>query len=246
MIRHVLADDGLELACAVTHAGSEAIGLDAAVHAGLPAVGLPIRPIGPVLADTDVVIDFALPAGTMAALPHLGDAGFVSGTTGLEPTELARVQAHGFRAPVLLAANFSTGVNALLALVEAAARALPDFDIEIVEAHHRHKVDAPSGTALALGEAAAAARGVELDRVRQDGRVGRCGPRSPATIGLHALRGGSVTGHHTVWLAGADERIQLTHEAGSREVFARGAIRAARHIAKREPGVYTMRDVLAL
>ncbi|MCA9569365.1 MAG: 4-hydroxy-tetrahydrodipicolinate reductase [Myxococcales bacterium] len=246
VLREVLEAPDLELVAAVTHAGSAHLHADAGVLAGLPAVGIPVTPIGPVLAEADVVVDFALPSGTLAALPHLGSAALVSGTTGLEPTDRDRVLGHGAVAPVLLAANFSVGVNALLALVEAAARSLPDFDVEVVEAHHRRKVDAPSGTALALARAAADARGVDLERVRQDGRVGRTGPRRDGAIGLHALRGGSVTGHHTVWLAGEGERLELTHEAASREVFARGAVRAARWIAGRPPRCYSMRDVLGL
>ena len=246
VVRQILESSDLELVAAVTHAASAHIGVDAAAHAGLPASGIPLQPVGPVLAEADVVVDFALPTGTLAALPFLGDAALVSGTTGLSDDELARLERHATRAPLLLASNFSTGVNALIALVEAAARALPDFDIEIVEAHHRHKIDAPSGTALALGEAAAQARGLDLERVREDGRVGRTGPRRDGAIGFHAVRGGSVTGHHTVWLAGSDERLELTHEAGSREVFARGALRAARFVAGKPARRYTMRDVLAL
>lgn len=246
VVRALAEEPALELVVAAAHAGSRHLGVDVGELAGLPQCGVPIRAIDTHLAQADVVIDFALPAGTLAALPHLKGTALVSGTTGLSADELAQVRSHGEHAPLLLAANFSTGVNALIALVEQAAAALPGFDVEIVEAHHRHKVDAPSGTALALGRAAASARGADLEDLREDGRVGHTGPRRAGAIGLHALRGGSVTGHHTVWFAGASERLQLTHEAESRDVFARGAVRAACWIAGRSAGVYGMRDVLGL
>ncbi len=242
VLRLVLEDDALHLAGAF--ASPSSAGLDAGALVGGAPCGVTVRPIGPALADADVVVDFSLPEALLGALPHLGQAALVSGTTGLDPDAIHRVQRH--RGPVLLASNFSTGVNVLMALVERAARSLPSFDVEIVEAHHRRKVDAPSGTALALARTVATARGVEVERALQHGRVGRTGAREPGTIGIHALRGGSVTGHHAVWLAGEGERLVLTHEASSRTIFARGAIRAAKWIARKAPGCYTMGQVLGL
>jgi 4-hydroxy-tetrahydrodipicolinate reductase len=148
---------------------------------------------------------------------------------------------------VLTAANFSVGVNVLLSLVATAAAALgPEYEVEIVEAHHRRKEDAPSGTALALGRAVAGARGVELDAVRRDGRSGRPGARPAGEIGFHALRGGSIVGEHQVWLIGEMDRLELVHRAADRALFAEGALRAAAWLAGRAPGRYSMRDVLGL
>lgn len=179
-------------------------------------------------ADAEVVVDFSLPAGLAAALPHLGDAALVTGTTGLDEETLARLADRSARAPVLTTANFSTGVTLLLDLVERAARVLPEYDVEVIETHHRAKVDAPSGTALALARAAAGGRGTDLG------------------IGIHAVRMGDVVGEHQVWLAGAGERVLLGHVATSRDTFAAGALRAARWIRGRPPGRYAMRDALGM
>lgn len=192
----------------------------------------------------DLVIDFSLPAGLLAALPHLGSRPLVSGTTGLSEAEQRAVDGHARQAPVLQAANFSPGVTLLLDLVERAAAALPDADLEIVEAHHRHKRDAPSGTALALGEAAARGRNQDLAAVARHGREGHTGERPAGEIGFHALRAGGIVGEHEVWLATGQERIRLSHGALSRAVFADGAIRAARWLSGRAPGHYDMRQVL--
>lgn len=243
VVQQVCDADDLQLTAAYTHANSSALGADAGELAGRPANGVVLQSLTrPV--DADVLIDFALPAGLRAALPLLGSTALVSGTTGGDAALEASLAT--LAAPWLLASNFSTGVNVLEALVAAAAGALPDFDVEVVEAHHRHKVDAPSGTALTLAKRAASARGIELDAHRVDGRHGATGPRPTGEIGLHALRGGSITGHHTVWFANTGERLQLTHEAEDRSVFATGAVRAARWIAGRSPGRYTMHDVLGL
>lgn len=243
VIRQLHDADDAQLVAAFTHPASARLGADAGELAGVDRAGVPLavldRPV-----DADVLIDFALPAGLAAALPHLGTTPLVSGTTGAPPELLRALD--DLPGPWLLASNFSTGVNVLTALVAAAAAAVPDFDIEIVEAHHRRKVDAPSGTALTLARAAAAARDQEFARHRVDGRSGSTGPRPSGEIGLHALRGGSITGHHTAWLAGPGERLQLTHEAEDRSVFARGALRAARWIVDRPAHRYTMHDVLGL
>jgi 4-hydroxy-tetrahydrodipicolinate reductase len=203
--------------------------------------------VGPgAFASADVVIDFSLPEALEAALPHLGSAALVSGTTGLSPALREAVDARAAAAPVLWSANFSTGVAVLRHLVARAASSLPDFDIEITEVHHRLKQDAPSGTALALAEAAAEARRVSLIEVARHGRRGRTGVRDPAEIGIHAIRGGDVVGEHTVALYGDGERIALGHAASSRATFAAGAVRAARWIVGRPPGHYTLNDVLDL
>lgn len=237
----------LPLVAAVTHGGSPSLGVDAGVVASGQPCGVAITAVGPgCFADADVIVDFSLPEALAAALPHLGERALVTGTTGLDADVLERLRAQSSRAPVLIAANFSTGVNLLLHLVTEAAAALPDYDVEIVEIHHRLKQDAPSGTALALGRAAAHARGAELDEVARHGRQGRTGVRTAAEIGLHAVRGGDVVGEHTVWLAGPGERVQLGHVASSRQTFAAGALRAARWVHGRAPGAYEMTDVLGL
>jgi len=171
----------------------------------------------------------------------------VVGTTGLEPEHQQAIDAAGAKVAVVQAANFSLGVNLALALTKRAAEVLDDFfDIEVVEMHHRHKVDAPSGTALALGRAAAEGRGVDLDAVSDRGRDGITGARKRGDIGFAVLRGGNVPGDHTVVFAGDDERIEITHKAGDRMIFARGAVRAALWAAGKPAGHYSMQDVLGL
>ena len=203
------------------------------------------------LAGADVVIDFSAPEFLRALLDSAGDAlagkALVVGTTGLGAEEEALLDRAAARSAVLTAANFSVGVNVLLALVEQAARALGDsYDVEIVEAHHRRKEDAPSGTALALGEAVAAGRGVDLSDVRRDGRSGRPGARPAGEIGFHALRGGSIVGEHDVMFVGELDRVEIVHRASDRALFAAGALRAAHWLAGRPAGRYGMRQVLGL
>lgn len=196
--------------------------------------------------DVDVVIDFSLPAGTAALIPMLTGQALVSGTTGLSDAQRADLEAYAQRGPLLWASNFSTGMTLLLRLVEQAAAALPDTDVEIVEMHHGRKRDAPSGTALSLGRRAAHARGWTLDDTAVHGRAGAVGQRPAREIGFHAVRGGDVAGEHTVILAGSGERLQLNHLATSRQAFASGAVRAAAWIIGKPPGRYTMGDVLGL
>ena len=202
--------------------------------------------------DAHAVLDFSAPEYLDELLDRHADAlagrAVLVGTTGLDTTLEDRLAALSEDAAVLVAANFSLGVNLLLGLVEEAARALPaeGYDIEIVEAHHRDKEDAPSGTAEALGRAAARGRATDLDAVRVDGRSGRPGARPTGEIGFHAVRGGGEPGEHVVHLLGDLERITLAHRAGSRELFAHGALVAARWLVGRGPGRYTMRDVLGL
>lgn len=217
---------------------------------GCPVVDTP-EGAGPWLREADVLVDFSSPELLRRVLEGHGETlsgtALVVGTTGLGAEEERLLSAQAARSPVLTAANFSVGVNLLLSLVEQAARVLgPEYDVEVVEAHHRRKVDAPSGTALALGEAVARGRRVELDAVRRDGRSGRPGARPAGEIGFHALRGGDVVGEHRVLYVGERERVELAHLAQDRALFAEGALRAARWVAGRPAGRYSMRDVLGL
>jgi 4-hydroxy-tetrahydrodipicolinate reductase len=250
MGRRVLAaaldDPSLDVVGAWTHARSRSLGQDIGALSGRPLVGRAATALDDSLDRCRVVIDFSLPEGTAELVERAGDQALVVGTTGLSPATESALRAHAARAPTLVASNFSTGVNVLMALVGQAAAALPDYDIEIVEMHHRHKRDAPSGTALALGRAAAAARGVDLDAVAAHGRSGETGERPVGQIAFHALRGGGVIGDHSVYLAGPAERVLLGHAATTRAAFALGALRAARWIADQPPGWYTMRDVLGI
>jgi 4-hydroxy-tetrahydrodipicolinate reductase len=202
------------------------------------------------LAGCEVYIDFTTPEATAAAARTARQAGGVAavvGTTGLGAAAQAELEQLGAIAPVLVAANFSLGVNLLLVLAETAARALgPDFDFEVVELHHRHKRDAPSGTALALAQALATGRGSKLDQVLRTARAGEVGARPPGEIGVFAVRGGETIGEHTAYLIGDSERIEISHRAASRDLFAAGALRAALWMAGRPPGRYAMRDVLGL
>ena len=198
-------------------------------------------------ASTEAVIDFTFHAAVPANIEKAASEGaaYVIGTTGLTAEEQARVDACAAKIPVVQAANYSLGVNLLLDLVKKAAAVLgPQYDVEIVEMHHRHKKDAPSGTALMLAHAAADGRGVKLDDVACYGREGIVGERPEGQIALHALRGGSVVGDHTVMFAGDVERVEITHKAQGREAFAAGALRAAQWAVGQKPGKYTMRDVL--
>lgn len=237
----------LVLVAAVDAQGSPVLGVDAGVLAGVSPAGVPLVPVGDgCFGDADVVIDFSLPAGLKAALAVLGDRALVSGVTGADADTTAALDALAARAPVLVTGNFSTGVHVLADLVRRAVTALPDYDVEIVEAHHRRKVDAPSGTAWLLGQAAAEGRGLALDTVARHGRSGITGARTYDEIGFHAVRCGDVVGDHQVWIAGEGERLQLGHVATSRDTFARGALRAGAWIAGRAPGRYAMNDVLGL
>jgi 4-hydroxy-tetrahydrodipicolinate reductase len=226
-------------------AGSDLGALAAIGPAGILAGSDPAR----LLESCDVVIDFTIPAATMrlAGLAAGSGTAMVIGTTGLDAAQTAAVEAAARRIAIVTAPNFSLGVNLLLGLVEqAAARLGPDYDIEIVEMHHRLKLDAPSGTALGLGQAAARGRGRALDEIRAGARDGITGPRAAGTIGMAALRGGDVVGDHIVVFAGIGERVELSHKAADRRIFARGAVRAALWLAGRPPGRYGMNDVLGL
>jgi 4-hydroxy-tetrahydrodipicolinate reductase len=251
MVAHVIENtEGCALAGGTEYKGSDAVGRDLGELVGIGAKGLPIGDDPAALfAAADAVIDFTTPAALLVHADLAGDTKtvYVVGTTGLGAEHEAALNAAAAKTAVMQAANMSLGVNLLMALVEQVSAALaPDYDIEILEMHHRHKVDAPSGTALALGRAAAAGRGVALDEVAQRVRDGVTGPRRRGDIGFATLRGGDVPGEHSVIFAGEGERLELTHKAGTREIFARGAIRAALWCRDRPPGRYTMRDVLGL
>ncbi len=218
-------------------------------HAAAPA-GIAVMTLAELAERADAIIDFthatAVP-GTAAVLAHAGTA-WVLGTSGLSAADEASVDDAAARIGVVYAANFGPGVNLLLALARQLGAALPaeQYDAEIVEMHHRQKVDAPSGTAIALGRAVASGRGVPLESVMQSGRDGHTGPRPPGAIGFAALRGGQVVGEHTLLFAAAGEQIALTHRAIDRRVFATGAVRAAAWLQGRAPGRYDMADVMSL
>ena len=244
----VLDSDDLELAGATERPGHEAIGRDAGQVLGRGACGTSVADSLPA-ADVDVAIAFTLPAPTLVDAAACAAAGtpMVVGTTGFEPDQLADFKRTVAPIPCVFAPNFSTAMNVLFRLVEQAARILgDDYDVEVVEAHHRHKVDAPSGTALRLGESAAAGLERNLAEVAVHGRQGVTGERTRREIGMHALRLGDVAGDHSVFFGAPGEFLELRHHATSRDAFALGALRAARFAAAAEPGLYDMGDVLGL
>ena len=232
-------------------AGAEGIVIGAALdlqpgtYAGV-AVG---TDVATALAQSDVLIDFTRPEGTLAHLRACVAArrAMVIGTTGLTPAQVEEVRSAARSIPIVMAPNMSVGVNVALKLVETAARALgPDYDVEVFEVHHKLKVDAPSGTALKLGEVAAAARGTTLEKAGVFARHGTTGERKPGSIGFSVARAGDVVGDHTVFFAGPGERIEITHRSTSRATYAQGAMRAAKFAAGKPPGLYDMQDVLGL
>ena len=243
---------GLELVAAVDRAGAPLLGQDAGVAAGVPALGVVLGAdlAAGLAARPDVAVDFSSPAATAATAAQVAAAGvpWVVGTTGLGAAEQAAVAQAARKIPVVLSANMSLGVNLLYALVAQAARTLAGlrYDCEIIERHHRRKKDAPSGTALYLGEAAAQGFGWNLKDVAVDGRTGIPGERPEKEIGFHAVRGGDVVGDHVVLFAADGECIELSHRATSRDTLALGALRAAAWIPGRAPALYGMRDVLGL
>jgi len=226
-------------------------GQDAGRAAGVAELGVPITTdLAAVAPEADVIVDFSGPHGTAGNAPRCAAwrCAMVIGTTGLTAEEHAVIETSAHEIPIVMAPNMSLGVNWLLELVERTARALrgQGYDVEIVERHHRRKKDAPSGTAWALGRAAAAGYEWNLDEAAAHGRVGVTGERPSGQIGFHAVRGGDFVGDHTVIFAGDGESIELAHRATSREAFAKGALRAARWVAGRAPGLYSMRNVLGL
>jgi 4-hydroxy-tetrahydrodipicolinate reductase len=248
-IAQVIAnDEETALVAAFGGPGDAELGRDAGELAGVGALGVSIEPLSD-LVDADVVIDFTRPDATAAIAARCREARvpLVSGTTGLSTAHEQALDALAAVAPVVHAPNMSVGVNVLFHLAELATRLLgPGFDPEIVEMHHRHKVDAPSGTAVRLAERVAAARGLDPEKAVVHGRSGHVGARRDDEIGVMTLRGGGVVGEHTLVLAGPGERLELAHRAQDRSIFAHGAVRAARWILGREPGRYDMKDVLGL
>jgi 4-hydroxy-tetrahydrodipicolinate reductase len=250
LIRAVCATDGCVLAGGVEAKGSPALGRDMGELAGVGAIGVEIvdDPL-PVFAKADGVLDFTGPSATIAfaALSAQARIVHVIGTTGFDPDEEAKLKAAARHAAIVRSGNMSLGVNLLAALTRNVAQTLgPDFDIEIVELHHRHKRDAPSGTALLLGEAAARGRQIDLAAHGVRSREGNIGPRREGDIGFAVMRGGDVVGEHRVIFAGNGERIELTHVATDRGIFANGAVKAALWARGRPPGLYSMADVIGL
>lgn len=250
LIKAVHDADGVTLAGAVESPGNLAIGQDAGLLAGLAKVGVVITDQAlETFAKVDAVLDFTIPAATVefAALAANARIVHVVGTTGLSDADHAKLDAAARHATIIQAGNMSLGVNLLVALTRKVAAALDaDFDIEVLEMHHRMKVDAPSGTALMLGRAAAEGRGLRLNDVSQRVRDGVTGPRKRGDIGFATLRGGGVIGEHTVIFASDNERIEITHKAGDRSLFARGAVKAAMWGKGKGPGRFDMMDVLGL
>ena len=248
LIREIAAAPDLELVAATDRAEAEAIGQDSGLLAGTGMNGVLISDNPDSLVGADVVIDFTSPAASVAHANMASDQGcaMVVGTTGMSGDDEAALAAAANTIPLVYCANTSVGVTLLAKLVEqVAAQLVEGWDIEILESHHHHKVDAPSGTALALGEAAARGRAVKLDAVSDMAREGQIGARTPGDIGFAVLRGGDVTGEHSVIFFGDSERVEISHKATDRAIFARGALRAARFAAGAKPGFYDMNDVLA-
>lgn len=251
LIRTIAEIDGVHLAGAIERPGSKSLGQDAGELAGLGTNGILITDQAQELfAKAEGVLDFTAPAATLefadlAAQAHIVH---VIGTTGMDESHEARLQSAASRARIVKSGNMSLGVNLLSVLVRQAAKALSasDWDIEVLEMHHRHKVDAPSGTAILLGEAAAEGRDIGLGQNSVRVRDGHTGPRPEGSIGFATLRGGSVVGEHSVILAGEGETIELSHKATDRSIFARGAVRAALWARDQKPGYYSMLDVLGL
>jgi 4-hydroxy-tetrahydrodipicolinate reductase len=249
LIRQVCGTEGFALAAASEISGHDALGRDAGDLAGLGALGVVLGADADALfAASDAVLDFTLPAATQlhATCAARHGTALIIGTTGIEAEAQAALEAAAADTVIVQAPNMSLCVNLLMRLVEQTAALLDeDYDIEIVEMHHRHKVDAPSGTALGLGRAAATGRGVALDEVQDRGRDGITGARRRGAIGFAALRGGDVVGDHSVIFAADGERLELTHKSASRQTYARGALKAAAWARGQAPGLYGMADVMA-
>jgi 4-hydroxy-tetrahydrodipicolinate reductase len=242
--------DQLTLGAAIERPGSPALGSDAGQLAGLGVLSVPVGDHLDRVADHfDVLIDFTRPEPSLAALEICvaHRKCMVIGTTGFSAEEKGRIAEAAKSIPIMLAPNMSVGVNLSLKLLEIATRVIgQDTDIEIIEAHHRHKVDAPSGTALRMGEVVAAALGRDLDECAVWARQGHTGEREPGTIGFSVIRAGDIVGDHTVMFADEGERVEIRHHASSRMTFAKGAMRAAQWLASQQPGLYDMQDVLGL
>ncbi len=249
LIELVLASDDLTLAGAIEAEGNPCLGEDAGRLAG-SASGVKITAdAAAALSGADCLIDFTTPAATLAHLEQCVKlrVPMVIGTTGLSASHKDRIAAAASRIPIVLAPNMAVGVNVIFRLAETAAKALGEgYDVEIIEAHHRHKTDAPSGTALRIGEIVAQARGRTLEASAVHGREGDTGARKAGSIGFHAIRGGDIVGEHTVLFAGEGERLELTVRSASRSSYAAGALKACRFLKDRKSGLFDMQDVLGL
>ncbi len=250
LLKATLQNSDFRLVGGTVRPGHVAAGKDLGSLLAGPDLGLDIMTeLKALIPHVDVVIDFSSPEASLyhADLAAAGKVPLVVGTTGLNKAQEEKLVQAAKKVPLVYAANTSVGVTLLTALVERAAAALSlDWDVEILEMHHRLKVDAPSGTALALGRAAATGRGADHDQIAVRQRDGQVGPRAQGSIGYATLRGGDVIGDHTVIFAGPKERIELAHKAGGREIYAEGALRAAQWVHQQKPGLYSMRDVLGL
>lgn len=250
LIDAVHQTEGVTLGAAVVLPGSTLVGSDAGEMAGIGPLGVAIADsLEAVCDDFDLLIDFTLPEATGDNLEFCrkADKGIVIGTTGLSEQQRQAISDAGSDIGVVFAPNMSVGVNLSLKLLEMAARVLgDDVDIEVIEAHHRHKVDAPSGTALRMGEVVAEALGRDLEECAVYGREGQTGERDRKTIGFETIRAGDIVGEHTVMFAGIGERVEITHKASSRMTFAKGAVRAAIWLSGMGKGLYDMQDVLGL
>jgi len=250
LVKAIADTKGLTLAGALEDARSPLLGWDAGTLAGLGENHVKLTgDAGPLMASADAIVDFTIPAATLDLAAAAAKAGKVHiiGTTGLTAADEDKIRAAAKRAVIVKSGNMSLGVNLLAALAKRVAKTLDQsFDIEILEMHHNQKIDAPSGTALLLGRAAAEGRGVDLDKHSVRSRDGHTGARRPGDIGFAALRGGTVVGEHTVMFAGPAERIELVHKAEDRMIFARGALHAALWARNQKPGLYSMADVLGM
>jgi 4-hydroxy-tetrahydrodipicolinate reductase len=250
LVEAAIAAPEARVVAALEREGAPQVGMDAGELAAVGPLGVAVsESVDAMATGFDVLIDFTIPEATLAHVEACRAAGraMVIGTTGLDELQRARIGEAAREIPIVQAPNMSVGVNLCLQLLETAARVMgEEADIEIVEAHHRHKIDAPSGTALRMGEVVAGALGRDLASCAVYGREGRTGPRDRRTIGFETIRAGDIVGEHTVLFAAAGERVEITHRASSRSTFARGAVRAALWLATRPPGLYDMQDVLGL
>ena len=247
LIEAVLNSEDLTLAVALNRPDSPSIGQDAGAFLGLET-GVRITDNLAALADADCLIDFTRPEATLSHLQACIEHGVkcVIGTTGFDEAGKKAIQAASQKTAIVFAPNMSVGVNVTLKLLEMAARLLNSgYDVEVFEAHHRNKVDAPSGTALAMGEAVAHAWGEDLNEIAEWARHGDTGPRENGRIGFSVVRGGDIIGDHTVYFCGPGERIEITHRSNNRSTYAQGSVRAARYLARKDFGLFDMHDVLA-
>jgi len=249
LVRAVFETEGVRLAGAVEQPGSDVIGRDAGEIAGVGPLGVPIIASAAEAPSADVLIDFTAPAATLTHAMLVADRGIsmVIGTTGFSDNQLNELYGMLMEVPAVMASNYSVGVNLALQLIHNAAETLgDDYDVEITEAHHRHKVDAPSGTALSMGKAVAEGRGIDFDQAAVYTREGITGERRSGSIGFSVIRAGNIVGEHKVMFASSEERLEIHHVASDRMAFARGAVRAAVWLMDQPAGWYGMQDVLNL